>query len=654
LASTAFIIIVGAFLVSVPRISQAATSNPVGIAIPLYTYPTGGTWSAVITAKQAHPNVPFIAVINPNNGPGASSDSNYAQGIKNLQAAGVTVLGYVYTSYASRSIASAEADVNSYRSWYAVNGILFDEMNNVAGNEAYYSTLNNYVHSLGMSKTMGNPGTSVPTSFIGTMDSLCIYESSGYPSLSFVTYPGYSPSNFCVIAFGVSQNTSFLTSLPGTASWVYATDANLPNPYGALPSYFNSEVAALSVIDGTTTTTSSTSTTSSPSTSTVSTTSTSSTASTTSTTSTSTGATHSVTVNSVDLLGTPFSGMWTTWSQNAAVLATGYTSVTFSGNAGATYAVTVANYANYVFCHWQGGGTSSTRTLALGGNVVLTAYYSTTGACPTAPVTYSIGVKSVYLNGGALTGVPATVKTGGTTVASGNTPLTFTATSGLTYSIAVSNSGGLVFDHWSTGSTSSTLVLAPSSSTTLTAYFRSPVALTVNSLNTVGGSVIGVQATIKSGSTIVSTGLTPLSATVLTGTSYTVNVLAPAGWVFSHWQNGSTNPTLTVNPTQTTTLTAYFTKLPTSFAVTITSKSVTGVQFTGMYLSVTANGNVVASGYTTLTFTATAGVTYTISMSNWQNFVFAHWENGSTNSVRTQTFTLSTTLIAYYNTGGVF
>src|SRR5438132_172651 len=108
-------------------------------------------------------------------------DPNYVTGIKNLQAAGITVLGYVYTSYAARSISSAESDVISYKNLYNVNGIMFDEMSNVVGNENYYSTLTQYVKSHGMTMTVGNPGTSTRASYIGTVDNITIYESSGAP-----------------------------------------------------------------------------------------------------------------------------------------------------------------------------------------------------------------------------------------------------------------------------------------------------------------------------------------------------------------------------------------------------------------------------------------------------------------------------------------
>src|SRR5215510_14169449 len=79
---------------------QDAAADVTGIMIPLYTYPTDGTWAAVIQARAAHPKVPILAVINPNSGPGTSKSSDYATGIGNLQTAGVTVIGYVPTGYA--------------------------------------------------------------------------------------------------------------------------------------------------------------------------------------------------------------------------------------------------------------------------------------------------------------------------------------------------------------------------------------------------------------------------------------------------------------------------------------------------------------------------------------------------------------------------
>src|SRR5215471_5802946 len=137
LISIALILSSGIIVLS-PETTKAASSNILGMVIPLYTYPTDGSWKSVIDAKNANPQVPMMAVINPNNGPGLSQDQNFVNGIHQLQSAGVKVLGYVYTNYGARSLASDEADVLSYSRWYGVNGIMFDEMNNQAGGEAYY------------------------------------------------------------------------------------------------------------------------------------------------------------------------------------------------------------------------------------------------------------------------------------------------------------------------------------------------------------------------------------------------------------------------------------------------------------------------------------------------------------------------------------
>src|SRR3989441_6587925 len=144
-----------AVVTATTRTSFAAPTNS-GIVIPLYTYPTDGSWAATLQARNAHPNVPIIAVINPNNGPGGSSDPNYVQGVKNFQSAGVIVLGYVATGYASHAMSNLDAQINSYWNLYRVDGIFFDEMANNQGNENYDSTLNTYVKSLGMTMTMGN------------------------------------------------------------------------------------------------------------------------------------------------------------------------------------------------------------------------------------------------------------------------------------------------------------------------------------------------------------------------------------------------------------------------------------------------------------------------------------------------------------------
>ncbi len=106
------------FLVLVPFLvstHHASAVGSTGVIVPLYS-PPGSYWAQIIQAKNAHPSVPIVVIINPNSGPGTSSNADYATGISQMQASGITVLGYVYTSYGTRSIASVEADINSYNS----------------------------------------------------------------------------------------------------------------------------------------------------------------------------------------------------------------------------------------------------------------------------------------------------------------------------------------------------------------------------------------------------------------------------------------------------------------------------------------------------------------------------------------------------------
>lgn len=224
-----------------------------GVIVPLYSYP-GSDWDVVVQAKLAHPSVPIVVIINPSNGPGGSQDQNYVSGVEMLRSAGIIVLGYVHTSYAARSLSSDIADVNSYKAWYAVNGIFFDEMSNVPGNEAYYSSLSAYAKSVGLSLTFGNPGASVPASYVGTVDCIVIYESQGLPNSSSLAAwtLGMGKNNFAMIAYGVNQmDRSSMSNLSGHVAYVYLTDGSLPNPYGALPGYFAGFVATLGTIAAT-------------------------------------------------------------------------------------------------------------------------------------------------------------------------------------------------------------------------------------------------------------------------------------------------------------------------------------------------------------------------------------------------------------------
>jgi hypothetical protein len=224
-----------------------ASAPDSGVMVPLYSYP-GPSWDSVIQAKLANPSVPIVAIINPHNGPGRYYDPAYAAGIARLRAAGITVLGYDYTSYGGRSIASAMADVEAYKGWYPVNGIFFDEMPDVSGYQAYYASLSSFADSLGLNFTVGNPGHSLPSSYLGTVSQIVTYEDQGLPSAADLANSTLDMprSQLVMIAYGVGQlSDSTVAELSDYAGYLYVTDQGLPNPYASLPDYFSKLVAAL-------------------------------------------------------------------------------------------------------------------------------------------------------------------------------------------------------------------------------------------------------------------------------------------------------------------------------------------------------------------------------------------------------------------------
>jgi hypothetical protein len=109
LARTAAIIVAALALVSISLVpSYAATTTPTlcqSIAIPDYITPSP-TWDG-----GASPPV-NIVVANVDSGPGTTQESNYVTAIDQAQAAGITVLGYVWTDYGSEPTATVEAEVN--------------------------------------------------------------------------------------------------------------------------------------------------------------------------------------------------------------------------------------------------------------------------------------------------------------------------------------------------------------------------------------------------------------------------------------------------------------------------------------------------------------------------------------------------------------
>src|SRR5438552_18236899 len=156
--------------------ASAATPSGIQIDVPLYSDPATA-WSAVVKASPAI----GVVVFNPSNGPGRAPQLVLQSLIAVAQAGGIRMIGYVPTAWArgTVSVAEAEAWVKEYYSWYGVDGILFDEVNDTCapGPVAYYTALYNFVkQQAGADIVLLNPGTATGKCYAAISDVLITFE----------------------------------------------------------------------------------------------------------------------------------------------------------------------------------------------------------------------------------------------------------------------------------------------------------------------------------------------------------------------------------------------------------------------------------------------------------------------------------------------
>jgi hypothetical protein len=235
-----------------------------GLLVSLYMYPgSSGSehWQQVIDEKNDHPSVPIVAIFNPSNGPGSYESSTFDEWVDNLQDAGVQVIGYVSDDYGSKSLDTLKEQGDKYKDWYDADGLFIDEFTNKPGSEDHYSELTEYAKAQGMDMTVGNPGTDVPPSYIGTVDVINVSEGAGYiesdhPNIigsSWVDggYLGWhhdhDKSNFAVVRYDVSWlDSDFVSDVNEVAGLTYLTSGNdSDDRWFALPSYYGDMVENL-------------------------------------------------------------------------------------------------------------------------------------------------------------------------------------------------------------------------------------------------------------------------------------------------------------------------------------------------------------------------------------------------------------------------
>lgn len=218
------------------------------IYVPSYVYPCSGTGCAWDVFKA---NATLV-VINPNSGPGTSSDPNYVTLVNNMKtgtSAVKIVVGYVSTSYGSRASSLVLAEIDKYYSFYNVDGIFLDEGSTSCAN----TTLNLYKSydsrvkgKAGLGYTVLNWGTTGNQCYLTNthIDNYVTFEDyfSNYTTAAPPTWVySYDSSRFWNILHTAPNNAASVTTAVATAKsrnvgQVYITNDVLPNPYDTAPS----------------------------------------------------------------------------------------------------------------------------------------------------------------------------------------------------------------------------------------------------------------------------------------------------------------------------------------------------------------------------------------------------------------------------------
>jgi hypothetical protein len=241
-------------MLALTLLAAAARAERLRVVVPAYQYPTLGTLWADLAA--AAPRVPLVAILNPDNGPGAVADPNYVAAVNAVRAAGGKVYGYVYTHYTARGADTVLADAARYPRFYPIDGVFVDELTADASpaHLAYYAGLVAGLHdSLPGLPVMGNPGINCDAGYVNVahFDELLTFEHhAGYDTwLPESWMAAQPPSRFVNLVYARHGAAGMLEAIRQAAhrnvASVYVTDDSLPNPWDTLPPYWATEVAVI-------------------------------------------------------------------------------------------------------------------------------------------------------------------------------------------------------------------------------------------------------------------------------------------------------------------------------------------------------------------------------------------------------------------------
>lgn len=160
------------------------------VIIPLYIYPLDQAWGPLLDAARKHPDLQFVPVINPNNGPGETAlpDANYVAALSQLsELPNIQPLGYIHCRYGNRTLDAIRGEIDIYRGWNSqvrLDGIFFDESPADPDYVHFMAALSEYTKTTWQTsldepgQVVYNPGRVVDQAFFEHPDCVIVFEQS--------------------------------------------------------------------------------------------------------------------------------------------------------------------------------------------------------------------------------------------------------------------------------------------------------------------------------------------------------------------------------------------------------------------------------------------------------------------------------------------
>lgn len=237
--------------------ARAAVAQPTKgcpqIMLPAY-FDYSEQWQTTANTPQVG-----IVVLNLQSGPGFGKAPRIVRRVRDVQAKGMRVVGYVQTDLGERPAKKVVAEIKEYAAWYGVDGIFLDEVPSAARYIPYYRDLAAAVRrETGRGQEDGlvvlNPGYTPARGYMAFADVIVNYEYyfNRYLTQDFPNWVREYPANrfahwiHDVPATQESLNAVLRVANQENAGYVFVTERDHPYQYHALPRIWSATASAIS------------------------------------------------------------------------------------------------------------------------------------------------------------------------------------------------------------------------------------------------------------------------------------------------------------------------------------------------------------------------------------------------------------------------